>query len=798
MLIPLFALLLTAEEATAQAGRTGTIDYQVPPDPISGALNSPGAPLVLLSPNRDRIALMQRTAQPSIAELAEPELRLAGLVINPRNNGPSRSASYSAIALRDLPGGMEHEVKLPAPTRVINVSWSPDGRHLALLLLKEETVELWTIEAATARASRLTGHVNAAFPAPYEWLPDSMGLLVRLVPERRAPVPDRDAVPQGPVIRESSGQAAPRQTIQNLLSDSHDEKLFEHYATSRLAIARLDGSPPRRLGHAGLIADAEVSPDGELILQRRIKRPFSYALPASAFPQEVIVTDIRGQQLSTIVDRQTPLASLSAVPAGPRAVRWREDAPSTLFWAEAVDEEAERDRLFLLEAPFRTAPKLIAEVDMRFQDVFWARPDFSLVVGLSPDKDAEHRMVIDPSGRSKPRLLQVRQFRGGGEAGSVLESSEDKLYLTSDGEGALVELPDGIGRLDLRSGSVAPLWSEQSREELFGPLDRDSRQLLTWRQSPTSPPNLFLVSRDNGAASRITQFPDPAPAYAGMQSRWVQYRRADGRELGGALYLPAGYDAQRDGPLPALIWAYPGSVGAGRTVQPSAAIDRFVRPTGFDDLPLLLTGRGYAVFKADMPVFGSEQSPANDTHVPQIVDNARAAIAALVNMGVAVPGNVAVGGHSYGAAMVANLLAHSDLFRTGIALSGAYNRTLTPFGFQASERRSFWEAPQSYLMMSPFIHADKIDEPILLVHGAADSNSGTHPMQSEAFYAALEGLGKEARFVLLPHEEHNYRAQESQMHVMWEIDRWLSAHLSGAEDGDEVQPIGCLRDTQVH
>jgi dipeptidyl aminopeptidase/acylaminoacyl peptidase len=180
-----------------------------------------------------------------------------------------------------------------------------------------------------------------------------------------------------------------------------------------------------------------------------------------------------------------------------------------------------------------------------------------------------------------------------------------------------------------------------------------------------------------------------------------------------------------------------------------------------------------------MPIVGRDKAEPNDTYISQLVSSAKAAVDELVKRGVGDADRVAVGGHSYGAFMAANLLAHSDLFRAGIARSGAYNRTLTPFGFQ-SEERTLWQAPQAYLEMSPFMHADRIKVPLLLIHGEADNNTGTYPMQSERFYQALQGHGGVARLVMLPHESHSYRARESILHMVWEMDRWLEQHVRRA------------------
>lgn len=764
----------TCSIAAAQPPQDGSIEYRTPPEPIAGAILAPARPVVLLSPSRDRIALLERGSQPSVEEMSEPELRLAGLAINPRNNGPSRSAGYSGIHFRRLADGEPIKVALPEGARLINAQWSPDGRSLAFVLLRPETVELFVAESATGQARRVASGINAVFPSPYQWLDDGSALLTRLVPPSRGAAPAAPAAPTGPVVFDS-GLSAGSGTTKAYLSNAHEAALFAYYATSQLALVPATGGSATMIGSAAIHVEAQPSPDGRYILVRQLKVPFSYTLPVSAFPQSVFVIDRQGRTVRTIADRRTALASLSGIPAGPRAIEWRPDVPSTLFWAERESERSGRDRLFSLQAPFTASARSIGELPMQFQHVYWARPDLAVATGRSVSGSAEERYAVDPTGRRQSRLLQSLPYRGGREAGHLLEATRGRLLLSKDASAALVELRDGIGSLDLATGQVARIWSERPGEELVAPLDNEAK-VLVWREGPALPPNLYVAS--GRKARKITDFGDPAPAYAGIRTQPIHYRREDGAELNGTLYLPKDYDPARDGTLPLFIWAYPASVDESRNIGPGD-VDRvrFVRPSGFDDLPVLLTGRGYAVFKADMPIFGNAANPANDSYVPQLVANAEAAVKSIVDLGIARSDRVAIGGHSYGAAMVATLLAHSDLFRAGIALSGAYNRTLTPFGFQASEKRNFWEAPDAYLAMSPFIHADRINEPLLLVHGTADSNRGTEPMQSERLFAALREMGKPARLVLLPDEDHNYRARESQLHVLWEIDRWLDQHL---------------------
>ena len=759
--------------------------YQVPPDPIPALLAAEGPPLVMVSPRRDRLALLQRGAAPPIAELARPALGLAGLTIDPMNNGPARISAYDSLAFIDLADGVERRASLPDDARIIAPVWSPDGRSLAFLMLRPDEVELWVASAADGSARRVTGGVNAAFPRAYAWLPDSDGFLVRLVAEDRGPPPPADAVPAGPVVQESEpGRAAPLATVQNLLSSPADAALFEYYFTASLAEINLEGGTGETLGPSGLIVDSLPSPDGRYVLETRLERPFSYSVGASAFPTQVVVRDRSGEVVRRIVDRPLQQLASSDVPAGPRSVQWREDAPATLVWAQKRPDDDFADRLLMLAAPFDGLPVELLDVPGRFSRVFWARDDLALVASTSADRRPQ-RIVIDPSRPGESRLLEAAAAAeplmlsdGGGR---------ERLHLTPDGEAMLVRAGRGVARVDLGAGERTPHWSPggEGTASLEAMLDEAGETLLVRRQSRTDPPNLFVVDRAGDAARPVTRFTDPAPRLAGLQQRVLTYRRSDGLPLSATLYLPAGYRPGVDAPLPVLVWAYPGVVASREAVRGGGrGGDVFERPQGFDDIDLFLLTQGYAVLRADMPVIAGGGVDTVQGHTAQLVANAAAALEAAAATGAVDRARAAIGGHSFGASMAANLLAHSDLFRAGVSLSGAYNRTLTPFGFQ-TERRSFWDAPDEYMAISPFAFADRIDEPILLIHGGADSNSGTLPMQSERFFAALKGHGATARYVLLPYEGHEYRARESLQHALWEIIEWLNRHVR-----EPVPPAG--------
>jgi dipeptidyl aminopeptidase/acylaminoacyl peptidase len=801
-------LALLAAPAAAQdptPGASAASGYRTPPAPIPQILATPPAPTMLLAPGRERMALLGREDMPGIAELAEPELRLAGARINPRTGGPSRGTFYNAITLGPVAAGARRAVRLPQGARISFPEWSPDGSHLAFASTTPGGIELWVVDAATTAARRLTGpELNAAAGAPFQWMPDGRSLLVTRMPPGRGEAPAEPRVPAGPIVQENAGRAAPARTYQDLLSTPHDERLFEHHFTSQLARVPLDGGAATPIGEPGIISGFSVAPGGEYVRVDRVRRPFSYLVPMNAFAGETSVLDLSGRRVYRVSDRpevSPPPIGRDRVRPGPRAVAWRSDAPATLVWAEAQDsgnprrQAAVRDRVMMLEAPFTGAPRTLIELDQRFDGITWGRSDLALVRSEWQTTSRTRTHVVDPSAPgSAARVLWDRSAEDRyGDPGTpvttrnpagfpVLLLSPDggRIFLSGEGASERGNYPF-LDRMALATGRTERLWQNRNPhyETLVSPLDREGKRILTRRESLTEPPNYYVRDLARRSAAAVTDFPDPAPQLAGVQRQIITYPRADGVMLSATLFTPPGYDARRDGRLPMLMWAYPREFrDAAAAGQLADSPNRFPQVAGASHLFLLT--QGYAVLDGPaVPIVGTGGAEPNDTYTEQLVSSLRAAVDKVVAMGVADRERIGVGGHSYGAFMTANLLAHSDLFRAGIARSGAYNRTLTPFGFQA-EPRSFWEAAEVYNRMSPFNYADRVDEPILLIHGEADDNSGTFPVQTERFYAALRGHGATVRYVVLPYEAHGYRARESVQHTLAEMIDWMDRYVKNA------------------
>jgi dipeptidyl aminopeptidase/acylaminoacyl peptidase len=775
--------------------------YQKPPKAVADILDAPPFPQPSLSPTRDRLLLVQGERYPSIAELAEPMLRLAGLRINPRSNGPAHAPHFVDFSLVDLTDGRTRKVTLPAAPHLGMPSWSPDGKQFVFTNTTNSGIELWIADASTGATRRVPGlTLQAAYGEAVRWMPDGQTLLCqRVVAERGAP-PAAPSVPPGPTIQESHGKAGPVRTFQDMLRNAHDEALFDYYATSQLVLIHLPTQEITPVGKPALFRSAEPAPDGKHLLVVLTRRPYSYVHPAAAFPHDVEVWDRSGKCVHQLAS--LPLADrvpISGVPTGPRDYRWRPTEPATLVWVEALDggdpkaKVPHRDRVLTLAAPFEDKPRELGRTQHRFVSLTWGEKDgLALLRDFDRDRRWNRTFLVNvDSPDQPPRLVWDRsmqdRYRDPGtplmrhlpNGQRVLWQDGNTLFLLGQGASPTGDRPF-LDRLDLVSLETKRLFQSDAKsyEAVVGLLTPDGSHFLTRRESPSDPPNYSIRAAGDGAPKALTHFPDPTPQLRGIKKQLVTYKRADGVQLSFTLYLPPDYQpGQR---LPTVVWAYPREYNDADTAgQVVGSPNRFTTLSGPSHLFFLL--QGYAILDgATMPVVGNVET-VNNTFLEQIVASARAAIDKAVEMGVTDRHRVGVGGHSYGAFMTANLLAHSDLFRAGIARSGAYNRTLTPFGFQ-SEIRTLWQAPDLYLKVSPFLHADKIKTPLLLIHGEADNNPGTFPVQSERMYQAVRGTGGTVRYVTLPHESHGYQARESVEHTLYEMLTWFDRYVKHAPE----------------
>lgn len=778
------------------------ITYQKPPESIARLLEAPLTPFVTFSPDKNIMVLLDRSDFPSIEELSRPEMRIAGLRLNPDNFGPSRSNFMIGVKLKSIGDGKEFEVKgLPSPLQLTDLSFSPDGKNIAFLQTFSDRIELWNIDVATSTARKLTNKkINNTLGDGYSWLSDSQSMIFLSAANEVSAAPKKSRVPTGPTVEENMGRTAANPTYQDLLKNPYDESLFEFYCTAQLNHLTLAGKE-KALGTPAIYSSASPSPDGNFVMNKIIHRPFSYIVTARRFPQTIAIMDMSGKNVKTLVD--IPLTDnlprgFDATQKGPRSHNWRADQPAALYWAEAQDggdpkkEAAIRDKVFELAAPFNSSPKEIISLPLRYAYINWGNATTAWVYEMWRADRKLRAYEINPTALGTKKTVIDRSTEDAyGNPGNVVNTTnqygqsvmminkDNTIYLTGNGSSPEGDFPF-VDKMDLKTGKTTRLWKCEAPyfERAITILDEKKGTFVTSKESLSDNPNYFLRTLGSKKTTQLTAFEHPYPQIKDVKREVLKYKRDDGVDLTADLYLPSGYKKE-DGPLPTFLWAYPrefkSSDNAGQVTGSPYQFTRISWGSA-----IYWVTRGYAILdNAAIPIVGEGDAEPNDTYIKQLVSSAKAAIDHGVSLGVVDPKRVAAGGHSYGAFMTANLLAHSNLFIAGIARSGAYNRTLTPFGFQAEER-TYWQAPGVYFDMSPFSFADKIKAPILFIHGEADNNTGTFPIQSERMYNAVKGHGGTARLVYLPYESHGYRGKESVGHTLWEMDRWLERYVKNA------------------
>ncbi|WP_167615300.1 prolyl oligopeptidase family serine peptidase [Maribellus sediminis] len=798
-----FILILLAGLVHAQVDLT----YQKPPKEILDLVDAPLAPSTVFDYKNENIVLLYRSQYKSIAELSETELRLAGLRINPVTNIGSRNGYYYNITLMKVGNPEETQVSgLPKNPQLANASWSPDQSKMAFTNTTETGVELWVLDIASATCKKLTdATLNANIGRPYEWYESNDKLLVSFLPEDRKPLIDKStAIPTGPRVSVSDGSKAQNRTYQDLLKDKADEFNFEQLLLATIYTVDLNGNK-KLWKETAMYAGLQFSPNGEYVMVETLHRPFSYLVTLSRFPQKTTIYDKDGKLVKVV--RDVPLEEVQpkgfmATTKEIRSMRWRSDKPATLYYAKALDggdpevEVDYRDEIFSWDAPFSSEPTSILKTKQRYAGITWGNDEIAIARDRWWNTRNAKTYLFNPSNPgSEPEVLFDLNYQDNyADPGSfvtqrnelgqyTLEIEKGKLYL--DGTGYS---PEGIrpffDEFDLKTKETKRLWradGKETLERIAKVIDAPQGVLLTRVETSTQYPNYYIRNiKKRISPQQITNFKNPFESIQDIYKEVITYKRDDGLELSGTLYLPAGYDREKKEKLPMIMWAYPREYKDASTAgQVTTSPHSFTYPS-YGSMIYWVT-RGYAILDgAAFPIVGEGDEEPNDTFIKQLVANAKAAIDAVDELGYIDRNKVAVGGHSYGAFMTANLLSHSDLFAAGVARSGAYNRTLTPFGFQ-SEERTYWEAPEIYYNMSPFMHADKMKTPLLLIHGEADNNAGTYPLQSERYFNALKGLGAPVRLVMLPKESHGYAAKESILHMLWEQDQWLEKYVKNKE-----------------
>jgi dipeptidyl aminopeptidase/acylaminoacyl peptidase len=803
-----FALLwvVAAQPLCAQSS------YERPPKEILDILDAPAFRIPIVSPAGNAMLLGSPLRYPPISDLAEPLLRLAGVRINPRTNAVHGSFYFVGYTLKKLPDGAEVAVQLPAGARVSAPRWNASGSMFAFWNMTDANVELWIFDAATATAKRIDGvSLNPVLGFTWSWMADGKTLLVKTVPANRAAPPKEVPAPVGPHIEESGAVKAASSTYEarDLLKTPYDADLFEYYATAQLALVDTRTGKVTNVGPAGVLAKVQPSPNGQDILVERVRRPYSFTRPYNRFPTDVEVWDLAGNVVEKLAS--LPLAEqvpIHGVSTGQREHAWRPTAPATLVWAEALDDGdtykkvPHHDRVMMKAVGGE--PVELFQTENRFTGLEWIeRGGLAMYGDYDDDKHWYKTYLVEPDNRSAaPRLVWSQNsddryndpgspvYRVQPSGAVAVREHEGTIFLSGQGASPAGNRPF-LDRLNLKT-LKSERWFRSpadAYEGFLGGLDPASKSFLTRRESRTDPPNVYwrtIGARDaNGAAGetawrstsrQLTRNVDPTPQLRQISKRLVTYERPDGVKLSFTLYLPPGY---KEGTrLPTVIWAYPlDYTDPGAAGQVTSSPQEFTQIYGAS--PVFLALLGYAVLdETAMPVVGAAET-AYDTFIDQIVANAKAAIDKAVELGVTDRDRVGVFGHSHGALMTVNLLAWSDLFRAGVARSGAYNHTLRPFGFQ-NERRTLYQATDTYLKLSPLLHASQINEPLLLIHGERDTNPGTVPLQSEKLFEALRGVGGKARLVMLPLESHGYAARQSIEHTLYETVTWFDKYVKNA------------------
>lgn len=778
--------------------------YKTPPAAITELLLAKPTPGVSFNEKGTWMLLMDRNSYPSVEELAQPELKIAGQRINPNNFAPSRQSFINNFTLKDIKAGKDYPViGLPVNMLAGNVRWSPDDKKIAFTNTSNKSIDLYVIDLATRKATKVNKQpLNLILGEEFVWMDDNT-LLYKSILQPASASPVRSLMPAGPAVQENLGKVAPSRTYQDLIKSPYDEKLFEFYTTAQL-VKNVNGVETK-IGKPAIYANYLLSPDKKYLLSRIIHKPFSYLVPAYGFNATVSITDVTGKVVKVVAE--LPSAELS--PSGydnvlnaPRGFDWRDDAAATVVWCAPLDSGIYKsktdfhDIVYALSAPFTGEPSTLFKTGWRFAGISWGTDKFALVSERLQSKQNTRLSRYNPTTGQLETLLErnaTDAYNNPGVPVTVKNSygrnviklidNDTKLLMNNQvGSSPKGDLPF-IAKFDLATRKNELIWRcpEGSFEMVTDVLDIDKLVLITRRESQKEMPNYYLRNLVMRIADRpLTTFANPYPSLEGISKQKLLYKRADGIDLTGDLYLPKNYDPKKDGPLPVLMWAYPREFNsAADAAQIRGSKEKFTMVSYGG--PVFWVTQGYAVLdNTEMPIVAtSDDKKPNDNFIDQLRMNAEAAINKLAEMGVGDKDRVAIGGHSYGAFMTANLLAHTNLFKAGIARSGAYNRSLTPFGFQ-NEERTYWEAPDLYAAMSPFSYADKIKTPLLLIHGEMDDNPGTFPIQSERLFNAVKGHGGTVRFVSLPYEAHGYRGKENLLHMLYEQNAWLEKYVKNA------------------
>lgn len=780
--------------------------YQKPDAPIDQLVRGPDRSSPTL--NRQKTALVKGYGvyYPSIQYIARPQIKLGGVRFNPKNYTSVANAYVKRLVYRDIKTKAEKEISFPEGSIIRERAWSPDGKHLAVSVELEKCHEVWIVQIPGLQKTKVPGVcLNAVLGRYVDWVDNDRLLLRVRTPDQAQEVAIEKEIPVGPVVQETKGKVSNNRTYPNLVKTPQDEKAFARAIKSQHVIYHVGAKSISKLGPAGLYTTFDFSPDRKYILVKTLQTPFSYNVPVGLYGYKLDVWTADGKPFHHLVeDEAQENLPIEGVTDKPRSFAWVMSEPSTLFNLKALDKgdwnvKADyRDELYFTK--MKTASDTKAEFIQKFKfrivgfDAFDLKDNY-MVTEYERDRKwvTDYQMSKTTDGWKLKTMFSLSEDDDYNAPGSpyskrnkydefviaVDQTGDDaSIYLSGKGSTPKGDFPF-LKKMSLETQKTSEIFrSAEGRYESFqGFMDTEHyTSFLISSESQTEMQKYELVTVKDGKLSRevfLDSEPDIFQKIAQFKKEIVTYKRNDGVLLSGTLYYPTDYKEGQK--YPAIIQAYPLEYTDASTAgQVRGSQNYYSRPSGSSILFNLM--RGYVVLdEAQMPIIGPPETK-NDTFREQLVAGAQAAVDFLKQKGLVDEKRIGVIGHSYGAFMVSNLLTYSDLFATGIARSGAYNRTLTPNGFQG-ERRSLWQAKETYAKMSPFIDADKMKKPLLLIHGMADNNPGTFTLQSERYFDALKAQGVTARLVLLPEESHGYESLESNEHVLYETFRWFDQYL---------------------
>ena len=770
--------------------------YKLPSEKITRIFDTEPFPIIKFVPFSEISIEYTYQRYKTLEEISLPSVKLAGKDIVKSLNAPSKKYPTTSLKIRNLITGDIIPVQLPENIKIRTFKFSFDHKRIAASCETERGIELLIIDVDSGKAKQIEGiFINDVIEDDgFWWLNDNKTLLIKSIYPERGPEPQNPLVPDSPIIEESLGKKSTERTYQHLLKNSHDEKLFEYYFTSQLIFLDTRSKKITKIGKPAIYKEVELSPDNQYLLIATIDRPYSYQVPYYRFPVKFEILDRYGKLVKKVFQRalqdEVPIGGTYI---GPRDFEWQSLKDAVLIWVEALDEGnpknkvPHRDKVMRFVAPFKEEPQEIFRLEHRFSNIEWSEIEDEIIYSEYDRDKLWKKKWLYKIGTEKPALLfdmSIREkYNNPGKLVNRITERGEQVFVKSgetiffiNNTGAT---PEGnfpyLAKFDLKTKESVTQFrcKKDFHETISGFVSEKMDKIVVRSECKTIPPNYHLIDLKTGEWKKISDNKNLYPELTKLKVELITYTREDGIPLSGTLYLPASY--QEGKRLPLIISAYPVEHADKTTAsQIDISPNRFVRFSGATTKYLTL--QGYAVLSgATIPIVGNPET-VNESFIEQTISSVEAAINHLDQLKIINPEKVGITGHSYGAFMAANILAYSNLCAAGVAKTGAYNRTLTPFGFQ-KERRTFWQAKDFYIEISPFAQADKINEPLLLIHGEDDPNSGTYPLQSRRMYQALKGNGAITRLVILPNEGHGYYARESLLHVLQETIEWFDKYI---------------------